>query len=140
VAALETHVKEQNRRGPARARFWADPTLQELPAEVQVVIYRVAQEALVNAARHSGATHVEVNLERHDFYVCLLVTDNGRGFAFADEGKGLGLSGMRERALLVGGSLEIDSSPGKGTSVRLEVPTRGIGAPAERDPVAVEGS
>jgi two-component system sensor histidine kinase UhpB len=141
VAALETHVKEYNRRGPASARFWADPTLQDLPADVQVVIYRVAQEALVNAARHSGATHVEVNLERHDFFVCLLVTDNGRGFAFADESKGLGLSGMRERALLVDGSLEIDSSPGKGTTVKLFVPTRHIGAPAERDPaVAVERS
>jgi two-component system sensor histidine kinase UhpB len=136
VAALQTHVKEYNRRGPASAHFWADPTLRDLPPEVQVVIYRVAQEALVNAARHSGATHVEVSLERGDSRVSLLVSDNGSGFAFAEEGKGLGLSGMRERALLVGGRLEIDSSPGKGTSVKLEVPISGNG-PGGEHPAAV---
>src|SRR5919198_664548 len=55
VAALQTHVKEYNRRGPASAHFWADPSLRSLPPDIQVVIYRVAQEALVNASRHSGA-------------------------------------------------------------------------------------
>jgi len=124
VAALRTHVREQDRRGPASAHFWADPTIGDLAPDVQVVIYRVAQEALVNAARHSGATRIEVTLENHGPVVCLLVSDNGSGFAFAEEGKGLGLSGMRERALLVGGTLEIDSRPGKGTTVRLEVAIR----------------
>jgi two-component system sensor histidine kinase UhpB len=124
VAALRTHVREQDRRGPASVHFWADPTLGNLPADVQVVVYRVAQEALVNAARHSGATRIEVALENHGPIVSLLVSDNGSGFAFAAEEKGLGLSGMRERALLVGGSLEIDSRPGKGTTVKLEVPMR----------------
>ena len=93
-----------------------------LSPDSQVVVYRVAQEALVNAARHSGATRVEVSLEPRESRVRLEVADNGSGFAFAEEGKGLGLSGMRERALLVGGSLDIDSRPGKGTSVVLEVP------------------
>src|SRR5262245_31575912 len=121
VAALRTHVREQGHSGAA-VQFFADPTLADLPADVQVVIYRVAQEALVNAARHSGANRIEVNLERQGDAVVLLVTDNGRGFTFADESKGLGLSGMRERALLVGGALEIDSRPGKGTTVKLRVP------------------
>jgi two-component system sensor histidine kinase UhpB len=134
VAALQTHVKEYNRRGPASAHFWADPSVRSLPADIQVVIYRVAQEALVNASRHSGASRVEVSIERVNSSVCLIVTDNGSGFAFAEEGKGLGLSGMRERALLVGGSLEIDSGPGKGTTVKLEVPMAGDGAPGgDRD-------
>jgi two-component system sensor histidine kinase UhpB len=124
VAALRTHVREQDRRGTASVHFWADPTLGNLPADVQVVVYRVAQEALVNAARHSGATRIEVALENHGPIVSLLVSDNGSGFAFAAEEKGLGLSGMRERALLVGGGLEIDSRPGKGTTVKLEVPMR----------------
>jgi two-component system, NarL family, sensor histidine kinase UhpB len=122
VAALRTHVREQDRRGPASISFWADPRVGDLPSDVQVVIYRVAQEALVNAARHSGATRIEVSLEAGPEAVSLLVNDNGSGFTFADEGKGLGLSGMRERALLVGGRLEIDSRPGKGTTVTLEVP------------------
>jgi two-component system sensor histidine kinase UhpB len=124
VAALRTHVREQNHRGPASVVFWADPRIGELPSDVQVVIYRVAQEALVNAARHSGATRIEVTLEAADDRSCvsLVVSDNGSGFTFAEEGKGLGLSGMRERALLVDGRLDIDSRPGKGTTVRLVVP------------------
>jgi two-component system sensor histidine kinase UhpB len=129
VAALRTHVRDFDRRGPARASFWADPRLGELSPDSQVVVYRVAQEALMNASRHSGAAHIEVSLEPCDSRVRLQVADNGSGFAFAEEGKGLGLDGMRERALLVGGALEIDSRPGKGTTVRLEVPA---GAPVDR--------
>ena len=129
VAALRTHVRDFDRRGPARASFWADPRLGELSPDSQVVVYRVAQEALMNASRHSGAGHIEVSLEPCDSRVRLQVADNGSGFAFAEEGKGLGLDGMRERALLVGGTLEIDSRPGKGTTVRLEVPA---GAPVQR--------
>jgi two-component system, NarL family, sensor histidine kinase UhpB len=130
VAALRTHVRDFDRRGPARASFWADPRLGDLSPDAQVVVYRVAQEALMNASRHSGAARIEVSLESCDSRVRLQVADNGSGFAFADEGKGLGLDGMRERALLVGGVLEIDSRPGKGTTVRLEVPA---GSPADRD-------
>jgi two-component system, NarL family, sensor histidine kinase UhpB len=123
AAALAGHVREHDRRGPARARFELDPQLQELPEDVELVIYRVAQEALTNATRHSGAERIDVSLGRIDSRVVLEVSDDGRGFAFAEEGKGLGLSGMRERALLVDGALEVDSRPGKGTTVRLEVPT-----------------
>ena len=137
VAALTTHVRELDRRGPARISFWADPRMGELSPDGQVVVYRVAQEALVNAARHSGANRIEVNLEPHDSRVRLEVTDNGSGFAFAEEGKGLGLSGMRERALLVGGTLDIDSRPGKGTSVVLEVP---VAAPARTEEPVIETS
>jgi two-component system sensor histidine kinase UhpB len=140
VAALRTHVREQDRRGPANVAFWSDPRVGELPSDVQVVIYRVAQEALVNAARHSGATRIEVNLEAVDDRsgVSLVVCDNGSGFTFAEEGKGLGLSGMRERALLVGGRLEIDSRPGKGTTVRLEVPLAPGEAAGEAEELALE--
>jgi two-component system sensor histidine kinase UhpB len=122
VAALGTHVREQNRRGPARALLTVEKGLEPLPQEVELVIYRVAQEALTNAARHADARHIEVELGHQDGRVVLEVSDDGRGFAFADEAKGLGLSGMRERALLVDATLEIDSRPGKGTTVRLEVP------------------
>jgi two-component system, NarL family, sensor histidine kinase UhpB len=133
VAALRTHVRDFDRRGPAKASFWADPRLGELSPDSQVVVYRVAQEALMNASRHSGASRVEVSLEPRDTRVQLQVADNGRGFAFADEGKGLGLDGMRERALLVGGALEIDSRPGKGTTITLEVPAR---VPSEEEHAA----
>jgi two-component system sensor histidine kinase UhpB len=87
------------------------------------VVYRVAQEALNNAARHSNAKHVGVTLRRSgDGGVVLEVADDGRGFAFDESESGLGIGGMRERALLVGGELTIESRPGAGTTVRLDVP------------------
>jgi two-component system sensor histidine kinase UhpB len=122
AAALGAHVRDYDRRGPARARIDVDRGLGPLPQDVELVIYRVAQEALTNAARHAGARHIEVELGRADGRIVLEISDDGSGFAFADESKGLGLSGMRERALLVDGTLEVDSRPGKGTTVRLEVP------------------
>jgi two-component system, NarL family, sensor histidine kinase UhpB len=121
-AALATQVRHYDRRGPAHARLELDQDLDGLPQDVELVIYRVAQEALTNAARHSEASNIGVSLGRANSHVVLRVVDDGKGFTFADETKGLGLSGMRERALLVNGRLEVDSRPGKGTTVRLEVP------------------
>jgi two-component system sensor histidine kinase UhpB len=123
-AALGSQVRHYDRRGPAEAKLALDQDLDGLPQDVELVIYRVAQEALTNAARHSEARHIDVHLGRFNSSVVLEVADDGKGFAFADETKGLGLSGMRERALLVNGKLEVDSRPGKGTTVRLEVPLR----------------
>jgi two-component system sensor histidine kinase UhpB len=122
AAALRGHVREYELRGPVQTSFEVDPNLAELPKDVELVIYRVAQEALTNAARHSGANRIDVSLGRINSSVVLEVMDNGKGFAFAEGERGLGVSGMRERALLVAGKLEIDSRPGKGTRVRLEVP------------------
>ncbi len=90
--------------------------------DAQLVVYRVAQEALSNAARHSGAGRVEVRLRRTgDGGVVLEVADDGRGFAFDESQRGLGIGGMRERALLIGAELTIESGPGRGTTVRLQV-------------------
>ncbi|MBS1885359.1 MAG: ATP-binding protein, partial [Actinobacteria bacterium] len=94
----------------------------DLSDDVQLVVYRVAQEALSNAARHSGAARVTVALRRGPEGVELTVADDGRGFAFAESERGLGIGGMRERALLVGGELTIESRPEAGTTVRLTVP------------------
>jgi two-component system, NarL family, sensor histidine kinase UhpB len=93
----------------------------DLAADRQLVVYRVAQEALSNAARHSGARRIDVRLSRRDSGVELEVADDGRGFAFAEAEGGLGLAGMRERALLIGGELTIESRPGHGTTVRLRI-------------------
>jgi len=94
----------------------------DLPDDVQLVLYRVAQEALSNAARHSGAARVDVTLRRGPEGVDLSVADDGRGFAFAESERGLGIGGMRERALLVDGELTIESRPEAGTTVRLHIP------------------
>lgn len=131
TAALAAHVRDHDRRGAARANLSLGPGLDKLPSDVELVLYRVAQEALTNAARHSGADRIDVFLSKVDSHVLLEVSDDGRGFTFADENKGLGMSGMRERALLVGGRLEFDSRPGKGTKVKLEVPLDGTAEEGE---------
>ena len=101
----------------------ADGDFSDLDDDAQLVVYRVAQEALSNAARHSGAKQVAVRLRRpRAGGVELEVVDDGRGFAFDQSEGGLGIAGMRERALLIGGELTIESRPGRGTTVRLTVP------------------
>jgi two-component system sensor histidine kinase UhpB len=121
-AALAGHVKELGRRGRINASFDASGDFSGLPADVQLVVYRVAQEALSNAAQHSGAEHVQVRLVREGDRVELTVGDDGSGFTFDQAARGLGISGMRERALLVGGDMQVESRLDSGTLVRLTVP------------------
>ncbi len=122
VAAIGGQV-EQLSRAEVDARLETEGDFSDLGDDAQLVVYRVAQEALTNAARHSGAKRIEVRLRRaEDGGVLLDVADDGRGFAFDESERGLGIGGMRERALLVGGELTIESRPGAGTTVRLEVP------------------
>jgi len=102
-------------------------TAAELPvlAEHQnAALYRVAQEALHNALRHSGAAHIDVTLARRARRVVLEVTDDGGGFVpdVPGTGGGLGLASMRERATSAGGTLTVRSAPGAGTTIRLSVP------------------
>lgn len=94
--------------------------------EVEIVVYRVAQEALTNAARHSGASAMHLALAASDGTLALAVRDDGRGIG--DAAPGAGLLGMRERALMVDAELEIAGARGSGTEVRLRVPIGG--APA----------
>ena len=122
AAAIGGQV-EQLSRGEIDARLETDGDFSDLGDDAQLVVYRVAQEALSNAARHSGAGKVEVGLRRTaGGDVVLEVADDGGGFAFDESERGLGIGGMRERALLVGGELTIESRPGHGTTVRLNVP------------------
>jgi len=122
VAALAGQV-EQLGRGAVETTFEANGDFSDLPSDAQLVVYRVAQEALSNAGRHSDATRVDARLRRSaGGGVELRVTDDGRGFAFDESEGGLGIAGMRERALLAGGELTIESRPDQGTTVRLTVP------------------
>lgn len=108
-ARTDTHV----RRGVA-------PGLPDLSDQVELVVFRVAQEALTNVARHAGARTVDVVLSPRGDEVVLTVSDDGRGLPRDSEGTGL--RGMRERAALVGGRLELDRRDGGGTVVTLSVP------------------
>jgi len=100
---------------------------RRLPRGVELSLYRIAQEALSNVLRHSGASNASVLLMLEEDRVTLLVEDDGRGFDLSQSGHGrqtLGIAGMRERAALSGGRLDLDTSPGHGTVVRVSVPLK----------------
>ncbi len=91
------------------------------------MLYRVAQEALTNVARHAHASRVDVSIEKLPRAVGLTIQDNGKSFQVervlhAKRNKRLGLLGMRERVEMVGGSLRVESAPGQGTTIHAEVP------------------
>ncbi len=96
---------------------------REVPLEIEQAVFRVAQEALANAAKHSKAESVEVDLIYTPDDLTLRVADDGRGFEPAENpGEGFGLQSMRERALRLGGRVGVDSAPGKGTRITCTVP------------------
>jgi two-component system sensor histidine kinase UhpB len=99
--------------------------LSSLSAEQELVIYRVAQEALWNVVRHAEATTARIALESRDGALILSVSDDGRGIP-ARSPAGSGIVGMRERALLIGATLRIESEPQTGTTVRLVVPVGSV--------------
>ncbi|MEU1056348.1 HAMP domain-containing sensor histidine kinase [Streptomyces sp. NPDC005876] len=100
--------------------------LPPLTPEIELVLYRVAQEGLTNTVRHSGADRADLSLRRRADGVELVVADNGTGIGDAPEGTGI--SGMRERALLIGAALTVVPGPDAGTEIRLRVPVA-TGAP-----------
>jgi two-component system, NarL family, sensor histidine kinase UhpB len=95
-----------------------------LAPEAELALYRIVQEALSNVARHSAATRVHVRLGLLEGTVVACIEDDGRGFSVGDEMSrgGLGLFGMQERAAYVGGSVDIESKPGRGTRIRATIP------------------
>jgi two-component system sensor histidine kinase UhpB len=121
TAALAGHVADVRRQTDIEASFESEGDFSDLDPEIQLVAYRVAQEALSNVISHSGARHVRVRLVRAGEGLELTVSDDGHGFDLDKEAAGLGIPGMRERALLVGGELAIESKPPVGTRVRLRV-------------------
>jgi two-component system sensor histidine kinase UhpB len=119
LPALRSQVRLFSEQTGIRARFHARGPTDWLTPEQQLVIYRVTQESLSNIVRHAAARDVEVDLVSGERTV-LRISDDGRGFTVG-RGGGLGLSGMRERALLVGGHLTIRSRLGAGTQVELTI-------------------
>jgi two-component system, NarL family, sensor histidine kinase DegS len=123
VAMLGGYLPEYERQYGIAAQASLPDDELPLSADQAIAIFRVMQEALTNARKHSGAEQVQVKLQRRDGEVVLQVEDDGRGFAPEHTPPGhYGLVGMRERAQLVGGHLEIHGRPGKGTRVVLRVP------------------
>ena len=119
VKSLTTDLREH---AGLAARCRIDGALPELADSAELVIYRVAQESITNAARHADADDLDVLLRSDERGVRLRVRDDGRGIGRA--GEGAGIRGMRERALLVGAQLTIDDGPAGGTEVVLDLPNR----------------
>lgn len=120
LAGLVSDVAEQLAADGVEVRRSFAPGLPALGQSADLVVFRVAQEALTNAVRHAGARRVEVSLRRSGPSVVLEVADDGRGLGDVEEGAGI--TGMRERARLVRADLELTSDGGRGTRVRLSVP------------------
>jgi len=134
VAALQRYVADYGRKHALDADFHpGDLAGTRLQPQTETALYRIAQEALTNVVRHARAQCVSVLLDRRDGHAILLVEDDGRGFDVEQARRSrapaqkLGLLGMEERAVLVGGMLTIESRPGHGTTVCVAVPMEGAG-------------
>lgn len=122
ASALAALTNSLARAGEITIERRIDRSLRAMPPDVDLVVYRVAQEALTNVLRHGDCGTARLELRRVQLGVQLEVSDAGRGFDPGQVPESAGIRGMRERALLVGGALDIESRPGAGTTVRLWVP------------------
>ena len=127
IPALHTFMKHFRAETGIRVSLSAFAAVEQLHGDKRTVLYRVAQEALTNVARHARASQVEVKLQKMGEAICMTITDDGKGFQTervvrAKQGKRLGLLGMRERLEIVGGNFTVTSAPGKGTTVLAQIP------------------
>ncbi len=127
IPALRWHLGEWSKKLGIASSLTVEGWTDRLPAHVETAVYRVIQEALTNVAKHSKASRVQVTLTRTNGALRALVEDDGIGFdpSTLTDGqafKSLGLFGMQERMALVGGTLRVESEPGRGTRVELRVP------------------
>jgi signal transduction histidine kinase len=121
IDALDWHSKEFASRSGINIHFKTMAKEETLDPAITIGLFRIYQEALINVARHAAAKNVITVLEISNNRVSLSITDDGRGFDKFSQKKTLGLMGMKERAQMIGGTLTINSKPGKGTSVYIAV-------------------
>jgi signal transduction histidine kinase len=127
IPALHSYMKSFQADTGIRVSLSAPAAVERVNGDKRTALYRVALEALANVARHSHATHAEVKFVTQDGVVAMSIRDNGKGFqpeleARAKRVKRLGLLGMKERVDMVGGNFNVDSTAGKGTTVRAQIP------------------
>jgi signal transduction histidine kinase len=128
--ALHSYAREWERRHDIDVRVRVAGE-SPLPADVEDCLFRIAQEALWNAARHSEAESVEVSLGGSGEAVVMSITDDGLGFDPGMPTGGLGLRSMRERARSIGGELAVQSAPGEGTRLTVTCPLSGTAQPSQ---------
>jgi signal transduction histidine kinase len=121
IPALEWQAREVSRNHDIRVSVRSNSVAEELGDEQKTCVYRVVQEALRNVTRHAHAKSVDIQLVRNGSFLHLTIHDDGLGFSPERE-KGMGLLGMQERVRRLHGSFEVDSGPGRGTTVRVDLP------------------
>ncbi|MBI5304489.1 MAG: HAMP domain-containing protein [Chloroflexi bacterium] len=130
IAAMRSYAEEHLVPRGVAVQVTVHGTARRLPPELEIALFRIAQEAINNIANHAAAQHVELALEFRDAAVQVVVQDDGRGFdpttVFNSDkdGRGFGLLGMQERATLADGAFEIVSHPGRGTRIVITMPTQ----------------
>lgn len=126
VAAVRSHARSVEETTGLEVELEIEPVADGLEEEAQLALYRIVQEALSNVVRHADASRAVIHMRLREDRLVAQVEDDGRGFEPDDVSPGrmdrLGLIGMEERAALVDGTVRVDSSPGEGTRVRLEIP------------------
>lgn len=136
IPAMEWHLEEFEKRSGIRASFTRPQTDQPLSDEIKISLFRIFQESLTNVARHAKAKEVNINLEHKDKKIILTIADDGSGFDEADGSKKtLGILGMKERTLMLGGEYSITGVRGKGTTVHVSVPLSGSDKKNQKQPV-----
>ncbi|HZD58235.1 MAG TPA: HAMP domain-containing protein [Anaerolineales bacterium] len=125
--AIETLVQEMAENAGLTASCQLNLKDHDLMPEIEFVLYRITQEGMTNIIRHARAHHVEVALAIYERNICLTIEDDGRGFSleqfYSDENAShLGLISMRERAEMLGGTLDVYSAPGQGTTIQAKIP------------------
>jgi len=128
LPALRSYMKDFTKRTHIAIRFNAFAAVEKMSIDKRTMLYRVAQEAITNVGKHAQASMVEVSLSRRPGAVRMKVHDNGKSFdvervLLAKRITRLGLLGMRERVEMVGGSFAAESAPGRGTTIRVQIPT-----------------
>jgi PAS domain S-box-containing protein len=132
VTGIRSWTKEFGQRQQAEINFSSDVS-SPVPSEIGLCLFRVLQEALHNATKHSGVKRIDVQLREESGEIHLIVRDSGRGFDIeaARQGRGLGLTSMQERVRLVNGTIDIQSKPMDGTTILVRVPLE-LGRDAQR--------
>src|SRR6266566_4862739 len=140
LPALRWYVKEYSQKCSIEVEFVATGFKQRLPAEMETALYRIVQESLTNTARHANASKVLITMKEDADAVYATITDDGCGFDVGaiqkspDHDRGLGLAGMNERALLLNGTLDVQASPGHGTTIEVRLPLRPAEEPGAKIP------
>jgi signal transduction histidine kinase len=121
IPALKWLAREVSRTGTMAVEVIADSFTDDIPEEHRTCVFRVVQEALRNATRHSGALQTRVFVQEENGWLRLSIQDDGKGFAPSFE-TGLGILGMQERVMNLAGTMKLDSTPGRGTTITIGLP------------------